>query len=65
LIAEMAISVIVATELLLQARVAPQRIDLAASWIGYRVPEVEMLAQRIREGDTPIERCERIIAHAK
>lgn len=65
LLAEMAISVIVATELLLQARVAPHRLDIAASWISYRLPEVSMMARRIREQDAPIERCERVIALAK
>ncbi len=54
--------VIVATELLKQARVDPRRIDLAASWIDQRMPEVEMHARRIAEGSVSrIERCERIL----
>jgi acyl carrier protein phosphodiesterase len=55
--------VIVGTELLKQARVDARRLDLAASWIDQRMPEVEMHARRISEGNvSSIERCERILA---
>ncbi|MFQ5512879.1 MAG: acyl-CoA dehydrogenase family protein [Myxococcota bacterium] len=63
LVAEMVISVIVATELLRQAAVAPSRLDLAASWINRRMLEVEMHAARVGSGDVDrINRCERIVA---
>ena len=63
LVAEMAIAVIVATELLRQAHVAPERVDLAASWINRKMLEVEMHAKRVSEGTVErIERCEHIIA---
>ncbi len=62
LIAESVIYVIVGAELLKQARLAPERLDLAASWINQRMLEVEMNARRIAEGDvTRLERCERIL----
>jgi alkylation response protein AidB-like acyl-CoA dehydrogenase len=62
LVAEMVIYVIVATELLKQASVAPERLDLAASWINRRMPEVEMHAERVSSGTVDrIGRCERIV----
>jgi len=50
-IAEMAIVVIVSTELLRQAGAAPNRLDLAAAWIDWKLPELEMHGRRIREGE--------------
>jgi alkylation response protein AidB-like acyl-CoA dehydrogenase len=62
-VAEMVIHVIVGTELLRQAQVSPARFDLAASWVNHKMPELEMFAKRLSEGDAArIERCERIIA---
>ena len=62
-VAEMVICVIVATELLRQAAAAPERFDLAASWVNRKMLEVEMHAKRVGEGTVErIERCERIIA---
>jgi alkylation response protein AidB-like acyl-CoA dehydrogenase len=62
-VAEMVIAVIVATELLRQAKVSPARLDLAAGWINRRMLELEMHARRVAEGTVArIERCERIIA---
>jgi alkylation response protein AidB-like acyl-CoA dehydrogenase len=64
-VAEMVISVIVATELLGQAHVDPTRFDLAASWVNRKLIELEMHAKRVSEGTVErIERCERIIALA-
>jgi alkylation response protein AidB-like acyl-CoA dehydrogenase len=61
-VAEMVITVIVATELLRQAQVEPRRFDLAASWMSRRLGELEMFAARILESDVSrIERCERIV----
>ena len=61
-VAEMVICVIVATELLKQAQVAPERTDLAASWVNRKMLEVEMHAKRVSEGTVErIERCERIV----
>lgn len=61
-VAEMVIHVIVATELLQQAQAAPERIDLAASWINRKMLELEMHAQRVSGGTVErIERCERIL----
>jgi len=61
-VAEMVITVIVATELLRQAQVDPRRFDLAASWISRKIGELEMFAARILENDVSrIERCERIV----
>jgi alkylation response protein AidB-like acyl-CoA dehydrogenase len=60
--AEMVSHVIVATELLKQAQVAPQRLDLAASWVNRKLLEVEMHAKRISTGDVDrVTRCESII----
>ena len=65
LMAEMVSHVIVGTELLLQAEAAPERFDLAASWINRKMLELEGHARRIGEGTVErIERCERIIALA-
>jgi alkylation response protein AidB-like acyl-CoA dehydrogenase len=61
-VAEMVITVIVATELLRQAQVEPRRFDLAASWMSRKLGELEMFAARILESDVSrIERCERIV----
>jgi alkylation response protein AidB-like acyl-CoA dehydrogenase len=61
-VAEMAIHVIAATELLRQAQADPARVDLAALWIGRKMLELEMYAQRLIEGDvTRLERCERVV----
>jgi alkylation response protein AidB-like acyl-CoA dehydrogenase len=61
-VAEMVICVIVATELLRQAAAAPERFDLAASWVNRKMLEVEMHAKRVREGTVErLERCERIM----
>ncbi len=60
--AEMVSHVVVATELLKQAQVVPQRFDLAASWVNRKLLEVEMHARRISTGSVDrIARCESII----
>jgi alkylation response protein AidB-like acyl-CoA dehydrogenase len=60
--AEMVAYVIVGTELLKQAQVAPKRVDLAASWVNRKMLELQMLGDRVRSGDVErIQRCERII----
>ncbi len=62
-VAEMVIDVIVATELLRQAQLRPDRVDLAASWVNRRMLEVEMHAERVAEGGVDrIARCERIVS---
>lgn len=54
--------VIIATELLKQARADERRFDLAASWVNRRMLRVAMNAQRIAEGDASrLDRCERIL----
>jgi len=61
-VAEMVISVVVATELLRQADHAPERIELAARWIHVRMLELDAQARRVIEGDVGrIERCEKIV----
>ena len=61
-VGEMVIHVIVGTELLRQAQVDPERLDLAASWVNLKMLELAMYAQRVSEGDVSrVERCERII----
>ncbi|HXZ86713.1 MAG TPA: acyl-CoA dehydrogenase family protein [Myxococcota bacterium] len=61
-VAEMVLTVIVATELLRQADVDPRRFDLAASWCSRKLGELDMFAARILENDVSrIERCERIV----
>ncbi len=61
-VAEMVIDVIVGTELLRQADAAPERFDLAASWVNRKSVELEMRARRVSEGGVErIERCEHII----
>jgi hypothetical protein len=61
-VAEMVIAVIVATELLRQADVAPERTELAARWVYTKMLELEGHAARVLEGDAGrIERCERIV----
>jgi alkylation response protein AidB-like acyl-CoA dehydrogenase len=65
-VAEMLISVIVGVELLKQARVREQRLDLAAGWINRRMAELEAHARRVSEGKVErIARCDRIIAMAE
>ncbi len=62
MVAHMVIHVIVGTELLKQADVEPKRLDLAVGWINRKMPELEMYAKRISEGDSArIERCEKLI----
>jgi len=61
-VAEMVIAVIVASELLRQAEVAPERTELAARWIHVKMLELESHARRVLEGDAGrIERCEKIV----
>jgi hypothetical protein len=58
----MVIAVLVSTELLRQADVAPARTELAARWIHTKMLELEAHAQRVAEGDAGrIERCEKIV----
>lgn len=62
-LAEVVISVIVAAELLKQARLDPRRLDIAASWIDRRMVDLEGRTQRIRAGTVDLlDRCERMIA---
>jgi len=61
-LAEMVISVIVASELLLQADADPDREDLAASWVNRKMLDLETEARRIEDsGVERLERCERIV----
>jgi hypothetical protein len=61
-VADMVIAVLVSTELLRQADVAPARTELAARWIHTKMLELEAHAQRVAEGDAGrIERCEKIV----
>jgi hypothetical protein len=61
-LAEVVISVIVATELLRQAKHDPRRFDVAASWIERRMVDVEARTSRIKSGSVDLlERCERMI----
>ena len=63
LMGEMVIFVIVGTELLRQASVAPERLELAASWVNRKMLELEAHAERVASGDVDrIHRCERIIS---
>jgi len=65
-LADMAICVIVSAELLRQAGAHPERMDLAAGWIEWKIPELEMHGQRIREGEgTRLEQFENIIGIAE
>ncbi len=62
-LAEVVISVIVAAELLRQAKLDPQRLDVAASWIDRRMVDLEGRAQRIQRGTVDLlDRCQRMIA---
>ncbi len=62
MIAEMAINVIAATELLRQAGADPARIDLAEAFVRRRMLETECMARRIRENhEGRVERDERIL----
>jgi alkylation response protein AidB-like acyl-CoA dehydrogenase len=61
-LAEVVIAVIVATELLRQAKHDPRRFDVAASWIERRMVDVEGRTSRIKSGSVDLlERCERMI----
>ena len=61
-LAEVVISVIVATELLRQAKLDPRRFDVAASWIERRMVDLEARTTRIKSGSVDLlERCERMI----
>lgn len=65
-LAEVVISVIVATELLRQAKLDPRRFDIAASWVERRMVDVEARTTRIRTGSVDLlERCERMILLAQ
>jgi len=62
-LADMVIAVIVGSELLLQADAAPEREDLAASWVNRKMLDLETEAQRIQAGGVErLERCERIVS---
>ncbi len=62
-VADMVVDVIVATELLKQAQVDPQRVDLAASWVNRKMLDLEMHAERVGSGGVDrIARCERIVS---
>lgn len=62
-VADMVVDVIVATELLKQAQVDPQRFDLAASWVNRKMLDLEMHAERVESGGVDrIARCERIVS---
>jgi alkylation response protein AidB-like acyl-CoA dehydrogenase len=61
-LAENLASVIVASELLLQADRDPGRLDVAASWVDRRLADLESRTERIRRGSPDlIARCERMI----
>ena len=61
-LAEVMISVIVATELLRQAKHDPRRFDIAASWIERRMVDLGARTTRIKSGSVDLlERCERMI----
>lgn len=61
-LAEVVISVIVATELLRQSKHDPRRFDVAASWIERRMVDLEARTTRIKSGSVDLlERCERMI----
>ncbi len=61
-LADMVIAVIVGVEMLLQADAAPEREDLAASWVNRKMLDLETEAQRIESGGVErLERCERIV----
>ncbi len=63
LVCEMVTDVVISGELLLQASVAPEKSDLAASFIHRHMLAVEMNARRIGSGDaTRLERYDRILA---
>jgi hypothetical protein len=65
-VAEMVISVIVGTELLKQAQIREERLDLAAGWIDHRMAELEAHARWVSEGKVDrIASCDRIIEMAK
>ena len=62
-LADMVIAVIVGSELLLQADVAPEREDLAASWVNRKMLDLATEASRIQSGGIErLERCERIVS---
>jgi alkylation response protein AidB-like acyl-CoA dehydrogenase len=62
-LADMVIAVIVGSELLLQADIAPEREDLAASWVNRKMLDLGTEAKRIQDGGVErIERCERIVS---
>ncbi len=61
-VAEMVIDVVVGAELLLQADLAPGKLELAASFIRRHMMAVEMNARRISSGDASrIRRYDRIL----
>lgn len=61
-ISDMVISVIVGSELLLQADADESREDLAASWVNRKMLDLETEAKRIEtSGVERLERCERIV----
>ena len=62
-LADMVIAVIVGSELLLQADVAPEREDLAASWVNRKMLDLATEASRIQSGGIErLERCDRIVS---
>ncbi len=65
-LAEVVISVIVAAELLKQARLDPRRLDIAAAWIDRRMVDLDGRTQRIRSGNVDLlDRCARMVALAE
>ncbi len=62
-LAEVVTTVIAGAELLRQVQVAPERFDLAASWINRRMADVEARIRRIKEGTVArLDRCERVLS---
>lgn len=61
-VSDMVISVIVGGELLFQANIDPDRIELAAAYINRTTLELEMHAKRIKSGDASrLERYDKIL----
>lgn len=61
-VCEMMVDVMVSAELLLQAPLAPEKIELAKSFILRRMLMVEMNARRIATGDASrTKNCDRIL----
>ena len=61
-VCDMVVSVVVGAELLFQAGVRPERIELAACYINRTTLELEMHARRIESGDASrLERYDKIL----